>query len=310
MPPKKTVKTVAKAEPKETQFSNDDSDNESIDTPTTIVPLPKPIKTTLSKPNVYISQKLTDSTSDRLQLAQALNNFTIKSDQFMQEMKNFESFKENVAHLDILIETKKAEHAEIAEQIDLAHKQKVKNLETEFAELSKRLNVDNAERTKKMESEFNDKKKMLTIMHEDEQISMRRRIADDKVKTCESFAKEFSMRFIKEEEYRNLVSNVEKVVSELNDLKKTFTSQCDAIRSDEKAKYQNQLKIELTTNDLNNKIINADYKAQVEQQKKEITVLNQTIQSLKDDIREQRELTKEVAQASSKSQINQTIGKN
>jgi hypothetical protein len=51
-------------------------------------------------------------------------------------------------------------------------------------------------------------------------------------------------------------------------------------------------------------------KAQFNQQNKEIEMLNRTIETLKHEIAEQRLLTKEIAQAGSKSQITQTIGKN
>lgn len=67
---------------------------------------------------------------------------------------------------------------------------------------------------------------------------------------------------------------------------------------------------EIKTMELTHKANNAQLVAQVEQQKKEISVLNSTIENLKNEIKEQRELTKQVAMASSKSQITQTIGKN
>ena len=50
-------------------------------------------------------------------------------------------------------------------------------------------------------------------------------------------------------------------------------------------------------------------KAQFNQQNKEIEMLNRTIETLKQEITEQRLLTKEIAQAGAKSQITQTFAK-
>lgn len=286
-----------------------------------------------SKPSVYISNtNLKSSDSDRIHLAQAINNFTLKSEQLMQEMKNFESFRESIARLDILIETKKQEYKETNESLELNHKFQVKKLESDYAEMSKKLKSDyddlrkkmetehfdkskkleseNLERAKKLESEFVDKRKALTNTFEDSQIDIKRKIAEDKSKQCEIYAKELKMKYIKEDEHKSLMEQIQKTLQDYNELKKSFDKQCDQIRTDESKKYNAQLKNETTTLELTHKANNATIHAQVEQQKKEIQVLQQTIDSLKSEIRDQRELTKEVAQASSKAQITQTIGKN
>ena len=59
---------------------------------------------------------------------------------------------------------------------------------------------------------------------------------------------------------------------------------------------------------LKSDVKNADLKAQVEQQMKEIAVLKEQITNMKHELSEQRTLTKEVAQASSKGQISQNFG--
>ena len=61
--------------------------------------------------------------------------------------------------------------------------------------------------------------------------------------------------------------------------------------------------------ELENKANMADLVAQVKQKEAECKNLYQTIDTLKEEIREQRQLTKQVAEASSKSQISQVIGK-
>lgn len=286
-----------------------------------------------TKPSIFISNSsLKSSDSDRIHLAQAINNFTLKSEQLMQEMKNFESFRESVARLDILIDTKKQEYKEITESLECSHKAQIKKLESDYTEMnkklksefddfkkiqglecserSKKIESDNIERNKKLESEFVDKKKALTNTYEDSQIDIKRKIAEDKYKQCELYAKELKMKYVKEDEHKGLTDQVQKAIQDYNELKKSFDKQCDQIRLEESKKYSTQLKNETTTIELTHKANNAVVQAQFEQQKKEIQVLQQTIDSLKAEIREQRELTKEVAQASSKAQITQTIGKN
>ena len=54
---------------------------------------------------------------------------------------------------------------------------------------------------------------------------------------------------------------------------------------------------------------NENLKNTVESLKKEIAVLNTQIENMKYEIGEQRKLTKEIANASAKSQINQSFGK-
>jgi len=315
MPPKKVVKKVAKPTTDENSFDSESS-SEHVNE--------KSIQNSINIPqqSMYLtSNSVKTSDSDRIQLAHAINNFTIKSDQFIQEMKNFDSFRENVFKLDLIIDSKKQEHKHTIESIDLEFITKKKNLENQYAELAKKCEneyadkikkhgTDHADRLKKCENEFADKNKILANTYEDESIQMRRKLELDKAKTCGEYAKTQGMRFIKEEEYKGLTDNVQKSLHDYTELKKTFDKQCTQIREEEKVKYQNQLKNDTLTMDLTHKASNAQLVAQAEQQKKEIKVLSDTIENLKSELREQRELTKQVAQASSKSQITQTIGKN
>lgn len=334
MPPKKSL--VSKKEVEKKVAYNSESESESE--PESIVEIAKvnSVPTVISKPLVYLtntnSNKNLDLNSDRIQLAQAINNFTLKSEQLLQEMKNFETFRESIAKLDILIETKKHEYKETNEYLELGHKNQVKKIEneyndikkklhTEYEELKKKLeseyndkykilNSDHTDKTKKLENEYNDKKKNLLNTYEDSQLDMKRKIAEDKSKQCEIYAKELKMKFVREDDYKYLTEQVQKAQNDYSELKKSFDKQCDVIRTEEFKKYDAQLKNETTTIELTHKANNASTQAQVEQQKKEIQVLHNTIENLKSELKQQRELTKEVAQASSRAQITQTIGKN
>jgi hypothetical protein len=324
MPPKKrVVEESSKKSIKKVVEHDNNSETESYVEEEVEITRINSKPTVISKPSVYLTNtsKNSDTNSDRIQLAQAINNFTLKSEQLLQEMKSFETFRESIAKLDILIETKKQEYKETTENLELNHKNQVKKLEAEYYELKKKieteysdrnksLNSEYLDKTKKLESEFVDKKKILANTYEDSQLDIKRKITEDKSKQCELYAKELKMKFIKEEDHKALFEQVQKALTDHNELKKSFDKQCDMIRSEEIKKYSAQLKNETTTIELTHKANNAATQAQVEQQKKEIQVLQQTIDNLKSELREQRELTKEVAQASSRAQITQTIGKN
>ena len=310
MPPKKAVTKSTKQTSIESDSDNEILAEKVINSSSNVLMSP-----------MYLTSKSTNiPDSDRIQLVHAINNFTIKSDQFIQEMKNFDVFRENVFKLDLLIDSKKKEYENTHETLELEYTTKKKHLEVQYADLSKKLKTDHDELTKKLvtdhadkikkcESEFADKHKVLTNTHEDNTIQIRRKLEADKATSCNEFAKSMGMKFIKEEEFKGLTDNVQKSLQDYTELKKTFDKQCTQIKEEEKVKYQTQLKNDTTTMDLTHKASNAQLVAQADQQKKEIKVLSDTIENLKSELREQRELTKSVAQASAKSQITQTIGK-
>jgi hypothetical protein len=292
MPPKRTTK---KAEPK----INVENDSESE------LELSEEVQ---KSPVVYISNSKSASDSDRVQLAHAMNNFTIKTDQLLSQMKEFDTFKEKLFKLDILIESKKQEYDQMNKKLELDYENKRKGLEGHHTELTKKLGSDHSDKIKKSEMEFADKKKFLTNAHEDETIQMKRKIDADKSKACVDYAKEANMKFIKDDDHKSLLENVQKAQHDYNELKKTFDKQCASIRDEEKAKYTALLKSETVTMDLTHKANNAQLCAQTDQQKKEIIVLNNTIENLKGEVREGRELVKNVAASCAKSSITQTIG--
>ncbi|ARF08266.1 hypothetical protein Catovirus_1_316 [Catovirus CTV1] len=294
MPPKRKIQAQTETNNDAVeQKNNSENENELLES--------------TKKPLVMVKYSANDS--DRTQLAQAINNLTIKSEQFLEAMKSFDTFRENIAQLDIQIETKKKEHKALIDDLELNYVNKNKNLDGEYKELNKQLHSKYNELNKKLESEYQDKTRTLQNDFKNTQIELKQKMTEHKLKACEEIAKEQNMTVIKNEDHKTLLSNVQKANHDLEDLKKSFNDQCNSIRNEEKTKYQLQLKQEVTTLELNHKANIAELKAQVEQQKKEIDVLQKTIENLKHEIAEQRTLTKEVAQASSKSQINQRFGK-
>lgn len=256
-----------------------------------------PLETTVKKKSKVLINSTSKTSTERTKLAQAINNFNIKSEQLIQEMKNFDNFKEIIASLDLEMETKKQEHDELLNKLDQEYKMKIKEVNDNY-------NI----KTKELEEIHKDKKKELNNLLEDNKIDVQRKINEDKDKYCQQYAKELKMLYLKENDHKNLLSELKKSTDNYEDLKKNFDKKCETNKNEECKKYQEMLKNDKERMDLTNKATHASLTAQLEQQKNEIKVLTKTIDDLKHELKEQRELTKDIANSASKSQINQTIG--
>jgi hypothetical protein len=303
MPPKKSVAKKVEDIVEQT-YELDESPEE---------PEPVVVKKT-AKASAPTTQPMYLSTSsskdsDRIQLIQAINNFTLKGEQLMESMRSFDTFREQIAKLDIQINAKKSEYEEIGQSLEQTHMSKLKKLESEYTDRSKVLASSHADASKKLELEYEDKSRKLSNDFKNSQIETKQKLAEYKLKACEDLAKENGMVLIKSDDLVGLQQNVTKTNGELDTLKKAYDKDMDKIRSEEKAKYTAQLDNEKKILQLNSNLTNAEMKAQVDQQVKEIQVLKQQIESLKHELAEQRLLTKEVAQASAKAQITQSFAK-
>jgi len=92
-----------------------------------------------------------------------------------------------------------------------------------------------------------------------------------------------------------------------NELEKMRTKQ-DEITKELQAKLHKELNARLETGKLQHLVDTSSMTAQIENQKREISVLSSTIQSLKEEIQAQRNLTESVANATQK-QLTQNFGK-
>ena len=318
MPPKKIIKKQVITE----DFSDNDSDSPIMS------PIAASIAAPSSTPSVVGSTKsmptrcIQSSTKDpeRIQLIHAINNFTVKGEQLVAAMKSFDVFQEHIDKLDILINAKKIEHDDIMVHLEKTQKLKLTELESHYKEVTKKLESEHSElkktndikytdATRKLEMDYAEKSKHLQNELKNDQILIKQKLAEFKLKACDEVAKEINMVVIKSDEYTNLQQLLTKTSTELNDLKKSFDKECDKIRGEEKGKYNTHLENEKKMLKMASDVINADIKAQTEQQIKEIAVLKEQIANLKHELTEQRTLTKDVAQASSKSQISQNFSK-
>ena len=261
MPPKKSVKKVEE-DVEEKCIGLDDSPEE-----------PEPVKkssskvsssTGLSSKPMYFSSSLSSSKdSDRIQLIQAINNFTLKGEQLMESMRAFDTFREQIAKLDIQINAKKAEYEEIGQSLDHAHITKLRKLEADQADRTKMLASTHADASKKLELEYEDKSRKLTNDFKNSQIETKQKLAEYKLKACEELAKENQMVLIKSDDLVGLQQNVTKTNGELDTLKKAYSKDMDAIRTEERSKYTTMLEHEKKILQLNSNVTNAEMKAQI-----------------------------------------------
>lgn len=93
----------------------------------------------------------------------------------------------------------------------------------------------------------------------------------------------------------------DKMTKEMNELKKLNQTIEKDLRNTLEEKYKRELESHIKTKDLESQVQCADMKATIEQQKKEIATLVDTIKTLKSEITEQRNLTKSVAESTQKS---------
>jgi pterin-4a-carbinolamine dehydratase len=98
------------------------------------------------------------------------------------------------------------------------------------------------------------------------------------------------------------------ISNELKDLKKNQDEHEKKIVKTEEQKWRGLMTNSMKTKDLEFAASSAQMKAEIEQKGKEIDVLHDTIDSLKEEIQEQRKLTKSVAEAGQK-QVTQNFSK-
>ncbi len=297
MPPKKRVTKVEEPPKPDTDSSSD----EDVPVVTQSIPTQSFTKA--------VSVKYNQNDNDRLQLAQAINNLTVKGEQFMEAFSTFSKFRETLAELDIQIDTKKKEYKELCDKVEKDYKEKNHLLEREFKDKTHLLEREYTDKQKQLSNTYSDTNRDLQNDYKNKQIEVTQKLKEFKLKGCQDIAKEFDMIVLKSEDHKNLNDVITKTQRELDDLKKKFDSSCNAIRAEEKAKYDTELKRQKLEQELTYKTNTAEMKAQLDQQKREVDMLNKTIESLKGEISEQRQLTIEIAQANSKAQITQNFKK-
>jgi hypothetical protein len=250
-----TNKYNKKMPPKKTIPASVDSSMSSFSVPEPVA-AKKPAAVPKSTPSTTV--KINPNDSDRLQLAQSINNLVLRGESFVAAMEELNTFsKERLVDLDLKIEAKKQEYQYL---------------------------------TVSLENQF-----------KDVEIKLKQNLQENKLVAVKDVLTGLNMMYIETAEHTRMVT-------ELEHLKTTTANQLAQAVAAEKASGEAALKQAIHNQNLAHKAEIASLTAQVEQQVKEIGVLKETFRNLKHEIADQRSLTKEVAIASSKSQIQQSFG--
>jgi hypothetical protein len=311
MPPKRAPRAKKDAEPEPIVMSS--SDSESVD----ITPA-KSVMTSASrligrKPvalvNFTNTNSKTSNTSDRLQLAQAINNLVFKGDAFTSALEQLhEMTNERLTELDLQLESKQQEYEALLQKIDCEQTTKVSSLQQEYQSLEKELNSNYENNKKDLDRNYENRVKELELNFKNSQIETTQKLREHKLKACGVMATENGMLLVEKSDNDKLIAEKNAFATELKQLKDKFDATVKAEVGAEKGKFQAQLQQEKTTMELTYKMQTADVNAQVTQLQKEVTVLNKMLDNLKTELAEQRNLTKEVASSASRSAINQSFG--
>ena len=221
------------------------------------------------QPNTVLNVKPTAGDSDRLQFALAINNLTARSEALVAALQEIQTFdRDRIQTIEMKLEAKKKEYADMTQTLSTQYEQAQKQLENEYIDAKIKCNQD---------------------------------IREHGLVAANNLLATMNMTSIS-------VDKLNGMVNELSTIKDAHATTLKKELDDSHHQAKQELSRQISALQLEHKATVASLQAQVEQQVKEIRVLNDTISGLKHELAEQRTLTKEVAQASSKSQISQNFG--
>jgi len=202
-------------------------------------------------------------------LSKKLENSTKVHTEFVTSMEDLKSFsQESFKNIDNQIKEKEQEFYSKQDQIIKDYKNQKYDLEKKYEQL----NYD-------LEKQFITKRD-----------SMEREFENDEYVKAVKVVKDFGEVNVSKNDY-------DKLQKDLDNLNKTMEKTIADARKEMETNFKRDKEIALRYKELEFKSTSAEMKATIEQQSKEIASLMGTIETLKDEISQQRELTRSVAEA-------------
>jgi len=269
MPAKKTTKTVAKKTA--TKKSTKSQNTEELDSNVDYSQIDPPESN--YELNVELMERVDTLTKKLEHASKAHTDFV---DVFNQ-LKDFSN--ESIKEIDVKIKKKDEECYNKYSQLSKDFSLKVTNLQSSYEKKKYDLERQFQQTRDEMEREFqqNEYDKAVEVLDEKGEIA------------------------VVETEYNSLKK-------ECDDLKKTMEKKEKEVLAINDAKWKKEMEIILRTKELEFQASSADMKAKIDQLNKEVSVLHSTIDTLKDEIQEQRNLTRNVAEAA-QGAVTQNFGK-
>ena len=213
-------------------------------------------------------------------LTKKLENAAKVQQEFVDSFSSLKEFSSSsIKEIDVKIKKKDEECYNKLDQMSKKYALKLYNLRSEYEKKQYDLDKSFQQKRDEMEREFSsyEYEKAVEVIKEKDEISVKK--------------DEFS-----------------KLKNELEALTKNQTKREGEIAAEVAGKWKRDMDQALKTKDLEFRATNADMKASIDQMRLQSETLHETIDTLKDEIKEQRKLTKSVADAA-QGAITQNYGK-
>lgn len=237
-------------------------------------------KTTTIQPLNLSNIKLGDkNNATLLKIMQKLNKtietVTKAQDEFNDNFESLQNYKEDEMNNMIQeLSLKTEECNNNLSEIETSYNNKLVELKRNYDEYKYNLECEHAKKQSDLDLEFK----------------------NYSIEKATQFLTENEFSIIPIREYEKLTTSVKNAEKDMEEYKKKVD-----------ADMHKELNARLKTQKLEHDVASSQMKARIDNQERELKQLNDLIEKLREEIREQRNLTKEVAQASQKS-IMQTIG--
>ncbi len=286
-------------------IESDESESENI-------PIPK--TKTVSKSDTKLTEaKLNDiknKSDERVIFTKALNNFANVSKDLNIAIDFWKEITtDKIQEIIIQIESKKKEYNELIENMEKEYLQKEKDLSDKYKDKEKNFETKYNNIKNDFLLELNNNKKENEQKIKNLKIDTEQELKEFQIQACEEIAIKNDYKLISLNEYEKIESELKVTKDKLIENENSFNDRVLEKIELEKQILQDKLKQDNLTKDLNHKAEIAELIAQNKQQIKEIEFLNKQIDNLTNEVSEQRNLTKEIAKASSKAQITQSFSK-
>lgn len=265
--------------------------------------------------------KSNDNVENRKVLSKTLEDINNVSKKFISSIDVWTDITlEKINQIVSDIETKTNEYNQLIIKKEKEYEELIIKKEKEYNELIVKKEKEYDDKEKIFSEKYISKKQELKHQHKIEteelkqqlkniKIDTAQEIKEFKINACNEIAIKNDYKLVSLNEYEKHEHELKNIKDKLEEYEKSFNDKLIEKIETEKILLQEKQKQDLITKELNNKANNADLIAQNKHQLKEIEFLNKQIINLTNEVSEQRNLTKEIAKASSKAQINQSFNK-
>jgi hypothetical protein len=260
--------------------------------------------------NDQVNKKAKAYNADLYKLLDVLNR---NKQQFEEAVMKLEDYNyDKFTDLTHDYEQKERESLEKVENLKKSYDEMQTKLKLSYEELQNKLNKEFSEKKYKTEKEFNEKNYELDKMYQEKKYNFEheyRKSIDEMERKKESDAYAFCLGILKQKGETSIkITELNEKNQKLENMAEKHEEELEKLEERLTGEHEKEMKYELEKIKLTNKSELADLTAQNQQKIKQIEIMQETIDTLKKEINEQRNLTKHVAEAGRQGQIVQNMG--